>query len=100
MGFSDDLPLLSVDLSGEGGNVFALLGLAGQLVSKEDRAEMSARVFQGNSYVNSLDTISDYVDLRDTSGTYIRFPEGWDLFTAVEDPFGDEEFDVDPDRHP
>ena len=62
----DDKPI--VQLSGEDGNVFAIVGRCSKALKQAGQAakaqEMTARVMSSGSYDEALAIVSEYVDAR------------------------------------
>ena len=63
-------PALDIDLSGPAGNIFAVVGKAQKLLSKETGDEMWSKVQETHDYHAALDVINGYVEIVDHSGTY------------------------------
>ena len=57
-----------VQLTGEDGNVFNLIGICSRALKKAGRVEearlMQQRVFQAGSYEEALGILSEYVEIR------------------------------------
>lgn len=66
--------LIFIDLSGENGNVFYVLGVVKKELQKKDRLpdyeELYERVKACDNYKEALDIINEYVVLYDTSHRY------------------------------
>ena len=74
-----DRPEMMIDLSGPDGNVFAVIGMARKLLTKEMGSEVTADFKEKieaemknpeTSYENMLKLINEYVELIDVSGRY------------------------------
>ena len=61
-----DKQRLKMNLVGEDGNIFAILGRASRLLRENGQAEqakeMSGRVYQSGGYYKALSIISEYVE--------------------------------------
>lgn len=75
-----DRPEMMIDLSGPDGNVFAVMGMARKLVSKEMGSDVTKEFKEKldeemknpeTSYENILKVVNEYVELIDVSGTYV-----------------------------
>lgn len=58
------------DSMGPSGNIYAVLSLCKESVSKKELNELAAKVFSSKSYEEALSRIREYVDLIDVSGRY------------------------------
>lgn len=52
-----------VQLTGQDGNIFNLLAIAGQALDAQSKSEMTNRVFDAESYEAALNIIGEYVDI-------------------------------------
>ena len=58
------------DSMGPSGNIYAILSLCEESISKKDINELIRKVFDSKSYEEALSHIREYVDLIDISGEY------------------------------
>lgn len=58
------------DSMGPSGNIYAVVGLCKNEITKEEYKELIDKVFSSKSYEEALSHIREYVDLIDISGEY------------------------------
>lgn len=63
-------PIVHFHSLGQTGNIFSILGLVRNELSKTEYQELESMVFESTSYANALKVIREKIDLIDLDGRF------------------------------